>query len=107
MKFQFGKRSQLYGRKLEREIVRYSFVLYNEEGFREHVLVYDGEIPSDQEEPDLYRGAVIVTKDGNSAELKYLELEDEVVELIGSKEDDEFRKQHPNLIARELFRIDQ
>lgn len=105
MKFQFSKFSQLYGRKLEKEIIRYSFIPHNEQGLHEHVLVYRDKIPSSNEEPDLYRDA-LVKIEGNSAELKYFGLEEQV-ELIGLKEDDEFRKGHPDLIARELFKIDQ
>jgi hypothetical protein len=105
MKFQFSKFSQLHGRRLEKEIVRYSFIPHNEEGLHEHVFVYNGEIPSPQDEPDLYRGAS-VKKEGNSAELRYQGLE-EIVELIGLIEDNEFRKQHPDLIAKELLTIDE
>jgi len=107
MKFQFGELSKLHGRKLRREIIRYSFVPSNELGLREHVLVYDGKIPSSQEEPDLYKGASISNMEDNSVELQYAGLE-EIVELIGLKEDDEFREKHPDLIAKnELFRVDK
>jgi len=38
--------------------------------------------------------------------LRYQGLE-EIVELIGLIEDNEFRKQHPDLIAKELLTIDE
>ncbi|MDD5700184.1 MAG: hypothetical protein PHH00_03260 [Candidatus Nanoarchaeia archaeon] len=107
MAFQFNKQSQLYGRRLRQELARYAFVPKNEGGLVEHIFVYRERVPDTGEEPDLFRGAKVIPAPAqDELELIYDGLREEVV-LMTLAADDRFRKEHPDIVARnEMFMID-
>ena len=103
--FEFGGKSGLHGRRVYTPVDRISFVPQSEEGLVEYILAYRKQIPTPTQEPDLYGGAEIKQHPGEVA-LHFPGLA-EIVILLTLEADDEFRKQHPNLVANnELFRVD-
>ena len=94
-------------RKIESDIVRIAYVEKNEKGLEEYVLVFENSVPTSSEEPHLYRDAEIKTHEKGESILTYPKLNTQVV-LITLKRDEEFRKEHPEIINKiEVFRMDK
>ncbi len=105
MKFQFGKTSKLYGREVFNSVDRISYVPKSEEGLKEYILVYNNQVPTKEEEPDLYEGANVNVESDGTTILDYNI--DEIVLLLTIAADDEYRKEKPDLAGQEIMRIDK
>lgn len=109
MDFQFDERSKLYGRILHLPIDRYHYVPSSETGETEHVFCYRDGVPTEKEEPDLFRDA---QKEVETAQiiLRYQTLEsekiNEMVLLTTLEADDTFIREHPDLVGNQMFTID-
>ncbi len=102
MKFQFSNQSGLHGREVRTPLVRFAYAPRNEDGLREYILVFEGRIPTADEEPDLYRDATI-SGEGDELSLRYDRLEEEVM-LLTREADNRFRDEHPEIVsANEAF----
>ncbi len=103
--FEFGGKSGLHGRRVYTPVDRVSFVPQSENGLVEYILAYRKQVPTPMQEPDLYRGAEIKQQPGE-VELHFPGLV-EIVIMLTLEADNEFRRQHQGLVAKnELFKVD-
>jgi hypothetical protein len=106
MRFRFGGNSKLYGRQVRMPMSRFSVAI--DDGMTEYIFVYDKiRVPNESEEPDLYRDAKVKKTDAANIELEYDSL-DEMVILLTEREDDAFRRGHPETVPKcERFLIEE
>lgn len=107
MRFEFSGKSGLNGRKVQLPIDRFAYVPKSEEGLQEYIFGYNQRIPTQTEEPDLYREAKVSQNNPDEVILRYDGL-DEMVFLLTIEEDNKFRAQNPDVVSQnELFKLEQ
>ncbi|MBI5332925.1 MAG: hypothetical protein HZB65_05095 [Candidatus Aenigmarchaeota archaeon] len=108
MKFEFGPRSGLSGRRVNTDVTRIVYAIDTVEGdCPEYILAFSDRIPTSEEEPDLYEGAIVEITGVEETTLRYAHT-NEIVLLLTVKADDLYRKYHSEIVgANELLRIDE
>ncbi|MFB6075725.1 MAG: hypothetical protein ABEK17_01135 [Candidatus Aenigmatarchaeota archaeon] len=105
MKPIFGPKSRLEDRNTEFPLSSYSFVPGRGGDSLVHVFTYDGQIPSKEDEHELFDDANIGDLNGDGFLLSYEGLDEEVM-MLDEDNEESLRENHPDVIKNRIVKLE-